>query len=263
MRVYGETFIFINWWMDFLCLLLAARLSRCRFSTVKAMVSAGFGALYGMAAWAAGKPVLRCVPILLLVCLGMAFIAFGRRGPRLFPTVTAAGWLLSGLSDFVLKHGASPASVIWIDGGAALCVLLVKNRICIPYGGRCFLRIEYEGRTALLPALRDTGNLLTDHASGLPVIVVSQTLARIFLPAGTQINDLSTLPPGWRLIRVKTAAGGRTLMCFYPDRTIIRHGKHAWPTEAMIAVSDFEESRALLPDSLFSEQREGRSHAVL
>ena len=263
MRVYGEAFLFINWWMDFWCLLLAARLGRCRFDVGKALISAGFGGVYGVIAWAAGKPALRSAPALLLACLGMAFIAFGRRAPRLSPIVFAAGCLLSGLSEFVMKQGASPASVIWIGGGAALCVFFLTRRIGSAETGRYGLRIIYQRKTTVLPALRDTGNLLTDGVSSLPVIVLPQTLAKPFLPPGTRVNDLSTLPSGFRLVRAKTAAGSRTLMCFSPDQIVIREGKRAWHTDAVIAVSDFEESRALLPDSLFSEPREGMCHAVL
>lgn len=262
MRVYGEAFLLINGWIDFLCLLLAARLGRCRFAARKALISASLGGVYGAAAWAAGKPVLRSVPALLLVCLGMALIAFGRRGPRLFPLVAAAGWLLSGLSDFVLKQGAPPAAVIWIDSTAVLGIMLSTRQIRSS-GVHYRLRIVYKGVTVTLPAMRDTGNLLRDHASSLPVAVVSQNLAQTFLPPGTRINDLSTLPPGWRLVQAKTAAGSRTLMCFVPDQIMILQGEHSWAVETAIAVADFEENQALLPDSLFYEQREDMCHAVL
>ncbi len=262
MRVYGETFLFINWWMDFLCLLLAARLGRCRFDIGKALISASLGGVYGMAAWTVGKPVLRGIPALLLICLGMAITAFGRPGLRLFPLVTATGWLLSGLSDFVLKQGAPPDAVIWIDSCAVLGILLSIRRIKST-GVHYRLRIEYRGVTVTLPALRDTGNLLKDPVSGLPVAVVSQQMAQMFLPAGTRLNDLSTLPPGWRLVQAKTAAGSRMIMCFIPDQIMILRGKHSWVTETAVAVTDFEESRALLPESLFYAQREDMCHAIL
>ena len=263
MQIYGEAFLLLNGWMDYVCLLAAARLGRCRLNAGKALISAGFGAVYGAAAWGVGMPALRGVPALLFSGLGMALIAFGRRGIRLFPLVMAGGWLLSGLSDFVLKRGCSPAFVIWISGGTALGVLLLMRRT--EGGGDCCyrLRIKYQSRSAVLRALGDTGNLLRDGVSGLPVIVIPRRLAEPFLPPGTRVNDLSTLPLGWRLVRAKTAAGVKALMCFAPDQVVIRQGESMWRAEAMIAVSDFEESCALLPRSLFSEPKEGRSHAVL
>ena len=263
MRVYGEAFFFINGWMNYLCLLLAARLGKSRFNAGKALISSGFGAVYAVLAWSAGKGMLLSVPTLLLVCLGMACIAFGRRGPRLSPLIAAAGWFLSGLSDFVLKRGVSSASVIWIDGGAAVGILLLTRRLSIPDGIHYSLRMEYKGQSAMLPALLDTGNFLIDSISGLPVIVLSQELAKPFLPSGTDLNDLSTLPQGWRLVRAKTAAGSGAFMCFLPDQIVVRQGKRSWKAEAMIAVSGFEERYALLPSSLFCDQREEIYHAVL
>ena len=125
------------------------------------------------------------------------------------------------------------------------------------------MRMIYKGITAEATALRDTGNLLLDSVSGLPVIVLPRNLVRDFLPRGTDLKDLSTLPAGWRLLRVKTAAGSKALMCFTPDEIIIRQGTRTWQIEAAAAVADFAETRALLPDSLFCEQREGMCHAVL
>ena len=262
MRVYGEAFFFINGWMDFLCLLLAARLGRSSFHAGKALISAALGGVYGVLAWMPGTHLLRTVPVLLPVCLLMCWVAFGKRSLRLFPLVLAAGWLLSGLSNYVMEKGATSWAVILIDSGAVLAVLLLTRQIRSGVGWYR-LQIMYRGQTAEMPALRDTGNLLSDAVTCLPVIVLPEKLARAFLPSEIHLKDLSTLPPGWRILRVKTAAGSKALMCFTPDQIILRQGTHTDYAEAVIAVSDFQEKCALLPDGLFSEQREGMCHAVL
>ncbi|MBQ6257687.1 MAG: sigma-E processing peptidase SpoIIGA [Clostridia bacterium] len=262
MRVYGEAFFFINGWMDFVCLLLAARLGRSRFHAGKALISAGLGGVYGVLAWTAETRFLRGVPSLLLWCLLLCWVAFGKRCPRLFPLVLSSGWLLSGLSNFVLERGGPPGAVILMDSGAALAVLLLTQRIS-DRSGHFRIQIAYREKTVEARAMRDTGNLLAEVVSGLPVIVLPERLGRTFLPPGTNLKDLSTLPPGWRLVRAKTAAGSRALMCFTPDAIILRQGTRVFHAEAAAAVADFEEDCALLPDSLFSEQREGMRHAVL
>ena len=262
MRVYGEAFFIINVWMDFLCLLLAARLGRSRFHAGKALISSGLGGVYGVLAWTSEGRFLRGVPMLLAVCLLMCGIAFDKRCLRLFLLVFAAGWMLSGLSNFVMEKGGPPWAVILMDSGAVLAVLLLTRQI--RSGGGCYsLQIMNRGQSAEIPAMRDTGNLLADGVSGLPVIVVPERLARDFLPPGTDLKDLSTLPPGWRLLRVKTAAGSKALMCFTPDQIVLRQGTRVQYAEAVIAVAGFQEKCAMLPDSLFSEQREGMCHAVL
>ena len=262
MRVYGEAFLLINGWMDFLCLLLAARLGRSRFHTGKALISAALGAVYGVLAWMPEKPYLHSVPMLLTIDLLMCWITFGKRCPRLFPLALASGWLLSGLSNYVMEKNGPPGAVTLIDSGAVLAVLLLTRRIG-DHGGYFRLRMTYQGKSEEIPALRDTGNQLSDAVSGLPVIVLPERLALNYLPQGTNLKDLSTLPPGWRLLRVKTAVGCKALMCFTPDQIILRQGTRAYYAEAVIAVSDFAESRALLPDSLFCEQREEMCHAVI
>ena len=262
MRVYGEMFLLINGWMDFLCLLLAARLGRSRFYTGKALISASLGGVYGMLSWMDSFPFLHSVPALLLWCLLMCRVAFGKRCPRLFPLVLAAGWLLSGLSNFVMEKGGQPVAVILVDSGASLAVLLLTRRI-VDTGGSFSVKLAYQGKSTEVRAMRDTGNMLADSVSGLPVIVLPERLARAFMPPETNPKDLCTLPPGWRLLRVKTAAGSKALMCFTPDQIMIVQGTRVWRTDAVIAVSAFEESRALLPDSLFSEPREEMCHAVL
>lgn len=263
MRVYGEAFFFINVWMDFLCLLLASRLGHSRFHVGKALISAALGGVYAVLAWTDGKHFLRTLPVMMLTCLLLCWTAFGKRCLRLFPLTASAGWLLSGLSNFALEQGGPPSMAIWITSGAALALLLLTRRIGDQGGGSFWLRIKFGGTEAETPALRDTGNLLFDSVSGLPVIVLPERRGRVFLPPGTELKDLSTLPRGWRLLRMKTAAGSKTLMCFTPEQIVIRQGTRVWRTEGLVAVCDFEESRAMLPDSLFSEQREGMCHAVL
>ena len=103
----------------------------------------------------------------------------------------------------------------------------------------------------MLPALRDSGNRLSDGISGLPVIVAPEKRVVRLLPAGVRAADLATLPPGWRLLPIRTAAGEGTLMCFRPDSAeLVQDGK-ARQVEATIAISDFAEKSALVPEELF------------
>ena len=112
-----------------------------------------------------------------------------------------------------------------------------------------------------VPALRDSGNLLRDGATGLPVIVAPEALLRPLLPAGVRSADLSTLPPGWHLTRARTAAGSACLMCFFPDNLTLSQGRRSHRVQAAVALSDFSSPRALLPEAIFSQ--EGKDHASL
>ena len=228
MRVYGEAYLFINFWMDFLSLLLAARLKRARFRGLRAAVGAAAGAVAALLAWSVGG-AMRGLPALFLSMLAITVISFGKSGFFLFPWVIASALLLCGLTDALLNNGASAP--------AALIV--------------CELTIYYRGRSARLPVLRDSGNLLTDGVTGLPVIVVSEGTVASLLPAGVRTGNLSTLPPGWRLLPIRTAAGNGTLMCFRADQLELRTKGKARRIDAAVAISGFSEKAALVPNDLF------------
>lgn len=261
MRIYGEAFLFINVWMNFLSLLLAARLGRRRFRWGRALLASAFGAAYALLACMTEGEWLRGEEALTVVCLGMTLIAFGRRGIGTLPLVLAAGWLLGGLSDFAQRKGASPGLILGVSAGTALVVGLCCRGISAKGRAEYVLTICLNGRRITVPALLDTGNLLMDSASGLPVVVLPETLARPLLPPFVRVKDLTTLPAGWRLLRARTAAGEGTLMCFTPDAVEIRHGKKTRRADAAAALSDYQGRCALLPAGLFTDGKEDMKDA--
>ena len=254
MRIYGEAYLFINFWMDFLSLLIAARLRRARFRSMRAAAGAAVGAVYALAAWA-GSGALRGFPALLLTTLAITLIAFGKSGVFLFPWVTASALLLCGLADALLKNGASSAAVLAGCGLAALSMTLMQSRRALAAENTGELILAYRGHTVQLPAMRDSGNLLTDAATGLPVIVAPEQAIVSLLPTGVETANLSTLPSGWRLLPIRTAAGNATLMCFRADKTEIQENGKVRAIDAVIAISGFSEKAALVPGDLFQTER--------
>ena len=89
------------------------------------------------------------------------------------------------------------------------------------------------------------------------MIVAPERALRGLLPQGVRAGDLSTLPHGWRLLRIRTAAGSRTVMCFHPDQMILRRGGRKWSVQGAVAVTDFGGNRALLPEELCQQKEEG------
>ena len=250
MRVYGEAYLFMNFWMDFLSLLLAARLRRARFHGLRAAAGAALGAAYALLAWT-GNGLLRGFPFLLTAMLCVTVLAFGRTGFALFPWVFASSLLLCGLADTLLHQGASAAAVLFLSGFCVLGICFLRGRQAAGKDGGCAVRVMYRGRRAVLPALRDSGNRLSDGIAGLPVIVAPEKRVARLLPEGVRAADLATLPPGWRLLPIRTVAGEGTLMCFRPDAAeLVQDGK-ARKVEATIAISDFAEKSALVPEELF------------
>ena len=261
MQVYGEKFLFINGWMNLLSLCLAACLSRGRLRMGRAILASALGAGYAALAWS-GPGWAREIPALLGAALLMAGVAFGPRCLRVTPLVFTAGWLLGGCADFLLSRGVEEAGTLALCGGMALTVCLIVRRPALPRMHQYALILSYRGKTARLPAMPDSGNLLADGFTGLPVIVVPAGKIGALLPPGTRPEDLSTLPRGFRILRVQTAAGSQAVMCFRPDGVLLARGKRQWRIDAAVAVSAFQEKRALLPAAIFEEKGEGY-HASL
>ncbi len=260
MRVSGEAYFLINVWMDFLSLYLAGALMRLPVRGGRYLLAAVLGGAYALVAWEA--PFLRSLPALMLSAAVMALIAFGRDCLRPLPVLLGAGFLLAGSAGYLMDWGVPCLWILLL--ALAFCLLLsrVFRKNALAGGGKYQLLIRHRGRQLALPALRDSGNLLCDPVSALPVIIAPQRLLAPLIPGGVQTRDLSTLPPGWRLIRIETAGGERTLMAFHPEVLQLQGRRGARRIDAMLALSDFAETRALLPEAFFDQKEEG-NHASL
>lgn len=253
MRVMGEAFMLLNGGLDFLCLMLCARAMHLRFRPIRGALAAIAGSGYALAAWMVSNPGVRSIPALLLSGLAMTALAFGKNGWKALPGLGAAGLFLAGLCDFLLRLG-------WGPGGALTgCVLAAAAlSLLLPGGVRgsigFFLEIHWRGKQVRIPAFRDSGNQLRDPIRGLPVIIVPFALLRPLMPPGVNPGDLATLPGGWYFVRAKTISGEGTLMCFTPDTLTLCRGRRRYPLCAALALSSFQESRALLPEAIFLQE---------
>lgn len=251
MRVNGEIYFLLNVGLDFCVMLLSARLLRVRARLPRLLASSLAGGVYALLAIIC--PPLSSIALLLPAVLLFSLIAFGRAGLRAFPAVLAGGLFLSGFLSLAIKQ-AWPRPLILSACAAAVtlcCYLLARGKIAAASG--LTVCLTYKNRTCALPAFRDSGNTLFDALTGLPVLVVPCAAARGLLPPGVDPRRLATLPPGFRLLRVRTAAGEKMLMCFHPDQITLKSGKASLPVDAVAALSDFSEKRALLPEALFQE----------
>lgn len=105
-------------------------------------------------------------------------------------------------------------------------------------------------RRTTLTALVDTGNLLRDGVTGLPVIVISRRAASrlMALPEGT------TLRPGMRLMSVRTISGRTLMTILRPDAVRLKEGGRWREAHALIGLSPdgYEGFQALVPACLVS-----------
>ena len=250
MRVQGEAFLLINGAMDFLSLWLAACVGRARFRPWRGLLSSALGAAYAVVAWMLGGAWRGSVS-LLAACLGMTFIAFGRDVFRMAGLTFSCGLMLSGAAAWLAGQGIGPTGTVMLCVGAAVALGSLVRRRRLPGKGEVKLLLTHGGKTVCLPAIRDSGNLLRFGGGNLPAAAVPYMLIRPLLPPGADPKDLATLPRGWRLIRLRTAAGEKTAMAFEPDGAALIRGRKKARVRLAVAVAETPGRFALVPEEIF------------
>ena len=152
--------------------------------------------------------------------------------------------LAGGTARACIGMGCSPSLAVLI-GCAAL--LLLPRMQTAPLDVTK-VEIRRGRRSATLSAMVDSGNLLRDAVTGLPVIVCSpKALAELLPPM-----QAGELPSGFRYLSARTASGAALLPCFRPDRVRLRTARGYEDAEALVAlaVNGYNGFQALVPASL-------------
>ncbi len=275
--IYGDLYFAVNFTMDTLALYLTAKLLHLPTRLWRLAVAGALGALYSVASLVLpdGNPFSAATALLMpcLICLA----AFGwQEAPSLLRQLTAfwvISFLLGGMMTAVCYAvgiwGSRQVSVggkvqplmgdlpFWrlllaaLIVGAVVTLLLKRRR---PPAQIVTLTVE-EGASAELPALVDSGNLLTEPISGLPVIVVDRAKASAILPseldflASPNRQTPRSTSLRLRLIPCTTASGESMLYGFIPKRILVA----GQPKAACIAIGDLPPNvdfSAIIPANL-------------
>jgi len=194
-------------------------------------------------------------PVAMLSLPGAVYMCFREHGIpaciRCTLMTLCASLLLGGAMTAFLSSGmaAVPSGVL----SAGLCLLACLLMKLLP-AALCDVRqveLRVEERSIILPAMVDSGNLLTDPITGLPVLVIPQKAAHTLFPDVRDLSCLSALPLGFRLLSVRTAAGASLLPMFRPDECRIYVNGNACKAQLLAAVAgrDYSGVQALVPMS--------------
>ncbi|MBQ3080317.1 MAG: sigma-E processing peptidase SpoIIGA [Clostridia bacterium] len=224
MRVSAEGFLIINFLMNFLIMYLACRgtwFLRCR----RLMTSSAFASVYALV------DAIRLLPLWadVLSILTMLLLAFPLKDFPLFSRAAvyamSIALMLSGLVRAILLRGVLP---IWA------CLISLAIVIPISFAGRgrmmgrtnktdVRVRALMKNRTCEFTALVDTGNLLTEPVSALPVLIADEkALGRMFFLAGSKDEHL-------REVEYASVGGSGRMRLVRPDRMEVYNGKR-WVT---------------------------------
>lgn len=253
MVLYADVLFLIDFSMDFLSLYAAGALLALPRRLGRMLLAAAAGGLYGAAVTAVQAPPWIAAPTAVLMSAAMTRIAFGRADSlrtflRSALSVWGCGALIAGfLTLFSGLFGGALPGFGGTDIVCAACAavfgftrLLRRHAargyadVRIPYGENV-----YEGR-----ALIDSGNLLTDPLSGLPVILMRAEDARQI--AGDEVDGKfhgvweadSAVRGGVRAVPVHSGTP-RMLYGFFCPEVLVRAGGRNCRRSAVVCV-DFE-----------------------
>lgn len=240
MRIALEGFVLLNLLMNGFALLMSARVASCkRIRPGKILCGAWAGTLYALLAytWPPARTVL-FFPVSLLMAACIAPQMRVRVLLRCAGILIGCTFLLGGTGYALMQALKSRGLALALGTPVALyCVFrLVRTRTERSGSMTVRLRCEYLGNSAELDGFVDSGNRLLDAVTGLPAIVVSAGDVRRVLPKSADPADISTLPPGFRLIALAGVCGAEMVMCFHP-KVWVRQ-KDAWcEVQAVMAIA--------------------------
>lgn len=232
--VYADILFFINFCIDFICLYLSAKLCACPAGIARTALGSALGGLYAVAALALdAQPAAAKLPLHLLAAFVICFAAFFRgdwkktllccglfiaanalMGGLLTAVYTLSGKYAHYNGGFYAEIGAG--SLVAIALASALCAwvfgFLSKRRLKSLYAD---VDIVFGGNRYTLRLLADSGNLLREPISGLPVILLRPGV----LPGG---EPLTLERPGQRVIPFSSAGGSDILIGFRADSITLK-----------------------------------------
>lgn len=275
--IYGDVYFAVNLTMDWLALFLTARARKLPLRPLRTTLAAALGGGYALAALFLpdGNPLsaftaLAIPALLLLLAFGWQGRAEMLRTLAVFWTVsfllggalTAVSYLFARLVRREILLGGQvetlPAPLpFW---GILLLALLIAFAVSLLLRARqkrpATVQVEIgdaDGALSPLTGLVDSGNLLAEPLSGLPVILVDRESAD-FLPAELRFLREGSAPTPTarlRLIPYSTAAGEGILYGYLP-RVVKIGGKLRSACVAVAPLPDdpSRDAQAILPASL-------------
>ena len=235
------------------CLLLAIGLSAglrrkaplrlCVVSACVAILTAGM----------VNAPALLRAAVLMACAVAAPLLAWPGAPRRIRGRMITSGCFLSlgvtGVMRFAAPFGLPAALLVLI-----VCLLLRAVPVVLPKPEEAprlaTVDIRHGPHHLTLTALIDSGNLLRDSITGLPVIVISRRAAMRLV----QLPKEGKLTYPFRLLTVRTVSGTGVMTIFHPDSVCLLMPSGWTRVETLLGVSPegYDGFQALVPASLMT-----------
>lgn len=260
--LYADVLVFLNFALDFLCLFICAKVAMRRFIGWRVVLGALIGAIYTIASVPLSVfPLAAQLLLHLLAACLICLIAFPVRGMRrtqfgktLFVfllTEAGMGGVITA-AYYIGQRRATAAGIIALallfGGALALYGLYCRKKV---YARNMKIEVTFGETRVHADVLVDSGNLVTEPFSALPVVILSASV----LPAPLNKPDLESSPVPLRAIPIRTGTGLGLLYGFIPDSITLcpPFEKHR-RVDAVIGIdtdnTDFAGCDGLLPGAL-------------
>lgn len=263
--VYVDVLISVNLLVDYFLLYAAAVISGRGRDRVRMCLGAAIGAVGSLVIFLPKLPQLLTLLLAVLLSAAMTFTAFVWRGWHLFlrsllvmytMSICYSGimlllWDLSGGSNISVNNGAV---YINIDPKLLILTTVVLYAAISVFSGRisargmkrrhCTLTFYEKNERLSVEGIIDTGNMLTEPFSGIPVIVADIGAVAAVLPEGIDkliqgSDTTASTQHKVRFIPYHTASGSGVMLAYRPERIDIElDGKTTTHIEAYLALTD-------------------------
>ena len=250
------------------CLLLAIGFSAgLRRKAPLRLCVVSLGVAVTSACMVQAAPILRAL-MLLLWAVAAPLLAWPGAPKRIWSRMIATGAFLSlgmvGLLRFAAPFGWPGALTVLL-----VCLLLRAVPVMLPKPEEAprlaTVDIRHGAHHLTLTALIDSGNLLRDAVTNLPVIVISRRAAMRLV----QLPKEGKLTYPFRLLMVRTISGTTMMTVFHPDSVCLLLPSGWTRVETLLGVSPeaYDGFQALVPACLtaagLEEERRILSHSEL
>ena len=285
--IYIDMLIFTNIAVDGVLLSLTALFRNRVCRKYRLLLAAAFGGAFSLTVLLPISSVFLRLAVNLIGALAMILIGFGFGGKReLVKTVATlyAVMLLLSAITYAIWLLLSPSGILKINGTYVYMLspieltAFIATAYCIIRVGKYFLAdtesrqliteltIENAGRKVTVRAFADSGNMLSEPLSGLPVIVMeSDSLKPLFsekewkqilsaIDGESAVGNEYLQKINFRLIPYSVIGNSSILPSFCPEKILINDGKRTIERRAYVAICSQRIAdgsyKALMPTSL-------------
>ncbi len=246
--IYADILFLINFSLDFLCLFIAGRLLNCGGKLWRMLGAAALGGLYSFVPYIIFMPVLISFPLHISAGALICFVAFGKQDIKKFGItlgsfiVTSA--LMGGIITSIYSLSSQYSQGVYreTDALSFFVILALSAVIALSYGLICRkkiytksaeIKIYADNKCFRIRLLADSGNLVTEPFSALPVIIVASSA----FPPPLDNPESQQFPFPIRIIPYRTSSGRSCFFGFRPDKIeLIVYGKKPKIINAFIGI---------------------------